>query len=112
MLEPGLERDLEIHHRQEGVNSILLLDNVVEDALVIQVSLTLVLDGQGHEIDLVLSSELIDLHLFIDLHVTVSSPHASVEHLVEVDVTVVTLDGHLEQLLFELSIIILLLAES
>ena len=112
LLQPGLEGDLEVHDGQEWVDSVLLLDDVVEDALVVQVGFALVLDGQGHQVDLVLSSKLDDLHLLVDLHVSVSPPHAAVEHLVEVDVSVVTLDGHLEQLLLQLSVIVLFLAES
>ena len=96
MLEPGFKRDLEVHDGKEWIDSVLLLDNVVEDALIVQVRLTLVLDGQSHQVDLILGSELIDLHLLVNFHVSVSSSHASVQHLVEVDVTVVTLNSHFQ----------------
>ena len=56
--------------------------------------------------------ELINLHLLIDLHVTISSPHAPVEHFVEIDVPVVRLDRHLEDLLLEFAVVDLLFWEA
>ena len=96
MFEPGFKRNLEVNDGKEWIDSVLLLDNVVEDAFIVQERLTLVLDGQSHQIDLKLGSELINLHLPVNFHVSVSSSHASVQHLVEVDVTVVTLNSHFQ----------------
>jgi hypothetical protein len=45
VLQPSFERNLKVHHRKEGVHTIFLLDDIVEDALIVQVSFTLVLDG-------------------------------------------------------------------
>ena len=64
-----------------------------------------ILNLKRHQVDAVLSPQLEDLHLFIDLHVAVLPPHAPVEHLVEENVPLVRLNGHFEHLLFQLSVI-------
>jgi hypothetical protein len=50
--------------------------------------------------------------LFINLHLPVLSPHASVEHLVEEDVTIVTFDGHFKQVFLEISVVVLVYVEA
>lgn len=62
-------------------------------------------------VDLELSTQLEDLHLLVDLEVAVLAAHATIEELIEVDEAVVTLDTHLEKLLFELTIIVELFSE-
>mmetsp|Transcript_7183 Transcript_7183/g.12110 ORF Transcript_7183/g.12110 Transcript_7183/m.12110 type:complete len:397 (+) Transcript_7183:210-1400(+) len=110
-LQPGLEGDLEVHDEEEGVDAVLLLDDALEDVL-FRDGLAALLDAQRHQVDAVLGPQLEDLHLLVDLHVPVLAPHAAVEQLVEVDVAVVTLDRHLEQLLLELSVLVVLLVEA
>jgi hypothetical protein len=61
--------------------------------------------------DLELGPELIYLHLLVDLHVAILSPHRPVEQLIEVDISIVTLDAHLEQLFLQLSFVILFYSE-
>jgi hypothetical protein len=52
------------------------------------------LDFERNQVDAVLSSQLKDLHLFIDLHIAVLSSHTSVKHLIEKYVTIIALDSH------------------
>jgi hypothetical protein len=52
------------------------------------------------------------LHLFVQLHIAVLTFHASIQELIEIDESTITLDAHLEKLLFEIAIIIMLLTES
>ena len=76
--KPGLERDLEIHDCQERVDTVLLLDQVVDDVVVRNVDLVLVLDGPRHQVDAVLGPQLEDLHLLINFHVAVLPLHAPI----------------------------------
>jgi hypothetical protein len=78
-LQPGLEGDLEVHDCQEGIYTVLLLDDVVVYVIVVDLLLAHVFLLQGQQEDLVLGSKLDDLHFLVDFHVSVSSSHASVE---------------------------------
>jgi hypothetical protein len=49
--------------------------------------------------------------MLVNLHLTVLSPHASVKHLVEEDVAIITFDGHLKEILLHLSVVILFFVE-
>jgi len=66
----------------------------------------------GLKEDFKLGLQLEDLHVFIDLHVAVLLAHAPVKQLVEVDVAVVTVDGHLQKLLLKLSIVVVFCAKA
>jgi len=67
---------------------------------------------QGHHVDLILSSQLENLHWFVNLHLAILSPHAPVKHLVKEDVTIITFDGHLEQVFLQISVIVLVFMEA
>jgi hypothetical protein len=71
-----------------------------------------ILNRACHRVDGVLSSQLEDLHLLIDLHTAVLSPHAPVKHLIKEYVPLVRLNGHLEHLLLKISIVKLIFCES
>jgi len=110
--KPGFESNFEVHYRQERVYSIFLLndpieDFVVRDCLIFFVHLLLSLHVYRK-----LSSQLEYLHFFINLHVPVFSPHAPVEHLVEVDIAVITLDGHSKEVFLQISVIVVFLTEA
>ena len=109
ILYPCLEGDLEVHHCQERVNSILLLNDAIENIIVIEPLKPLVLDHEGLLVDLELGSKFKDLHLLVYFEVAILSPHAPVEQLVKINEPVVTLDSHFKKLLFELSVVIELL---
>jgi len=110
MLDPSLEGHTEVHHRQEGVDPVLLLDDVVVDVIVRHL-LALVLGLHGQHGDVVLIFELDDLHPLGELELAVLFTHAPVEQLVEVDIALVRLDAHLEDVLLELSIVVLFSTE-
>lgn len=74
--------------------------------------MALLLDLEGHQVDPVLGKELEDLHLLVDLHVAVLTPHASIQELIEVNITVVTLDSHLQHLLLQFLRVKVLSAEA
>jgi hypothetical protein len=59
-----------------------------------------------------LSLEFIDLHFLADLHIAISPPHAPIEHFIEVNVSVIALDSHFENLLLELHVVKLMLWEA
>jgi len=46
-----------------------------------------------------LGSKLEDLHLLVDLEITILTSHAAVEQLIEVDEATITLDTHPQKLL-------------
>ena len=70
-----------------------------------------ILNRACHRVDGVLSSQLEDLHLLIDLHTAVLSPHAAIEELIEVNEAVVALDTHFEELFLKLAVIVEFLGE-
>jgi len=110
--KPGFESNFEVHYRQERVYSIFFLndpieDFVVRDCLIFFVHLLLSLHVYRK-----LSSQLEYLHFLINLHVPVLSPHAPVEHLVEVDIAVITLDGHSKEVFLQISIIVVFFTEA
>lgn len=55
-------------------------------------------------VNLELCLELFNLHAAVQAKVSVETPHASVEQLIEVDVAIVALDPHLEQYFLHLVI--------
>jgi hypothetical protein len=55
-------------------------------------------------VDLVLTLQFVDLHLTVEFEGTVLATHASVKQFIEVDVTVVAPDTHLEHHFFHLVI--------
>ena len=109
-LKPSLERNLEVHDSEEWINAVLLLDYSIENFIIADLC-TLPLGSYSLHVDRKLCSELKDLHFLIDLHVSILSSHAPVEHLVEENVTIVTFDTHFKKLFFELTIVILFIAE-
>lgn len=82
------------------------------DVIIRYLKVAFLRDLKRHEIDPVLGEQFKDLHLFIDLHVAVLSTHAPVEKLIEVDVAIVALDGHLEHLLLQLAWLVIVLSET
>jgi alanyl-tRNA synthetase len=53
-------------------------------------------------INLILGFELVNLHSFVEFEVAVLAPHAAIQQLVEVDITVVAANAHLEHDLLKL----------
>jgi len=111
-LQPGLEGNLVVHIYQEWIHLVLLLYYLVLDLVVGDALLTLLLALESFYVDLELGTKLEDLHLLVDLHVTVLSSHASVKKLVEIDEGIVTLDTHLQDLLLQLLVINKILIKS
>ena len=96
MLQPSLVGNLEVHHSQERIHSVLFLDDCVEHC--VHVFWLPTLTKKGFLVNVELGLKLIDLHLLVDLHVSVPPSHAPIQHFIEVDVAVIRLDGHLEHL--------------
>jgi hypothetical protein len=109
--QPRFVGNLEVHDGKEWVNLILLLDDAVIDLFIVN-NLALSLLFSRHEEDGELRSELKDLHLLVDFHVSVLLSHASVEQLVEIDIANIGIDGHFENLFLKLSIVEVFLAET
>jgi len=105
-LQPSFKGNLEVHNGQEWVYSVLLLDNGIE-YLIISLLISLVLNFECHQVNAVLRPQFENLHLLIDLHISVLPPHAPIEHLIKKDVAIVTFNSHLKQLFLQLSVIVL-----
>jgi len=102
--QPRLVGNLEVHDGQEWVDLVLPFDDALFDIIVANCfwfSLLL----SCHKENLELRSQLKDLHLLVDFHVSVLLSHASVEQLVEIDIANIGIDGHFEHLFLKLSIV-------
>ena len=110
VLQPSLVRYLEVHHCQERIHSVLFLYDCVENC--IHIFWLPTFSKQCLLVDVELGFKLIDLHLFVDLHVSIPPSHASVEHLIEVDIAIIRLNCHLKYLFLQLLIINQLLREA
>jgi len=106
--KPGPKRDLEVHDRQERIHAVLFLDQRVENLIIWNYISLFVLSTLRQDVNAELGSKLKNLHFLVDLHVSVLPPHAPVKHFVEENITVVSLYRHLEDVLFEISFIVLL----
>jgi len=100
-VEPSVETNLVVHHGQEGVNTLALVGQVVEHMLTVPRLPSLVSGFESKAEDLELSLKLNNLHLFVQLEVSMDSSHASIEQFVEVNPSFFRTDSHLEHLLFE-----------
>lgn len=76
-LHPCSEGNLKVHNCEEWVDAIFFLNDTVEDILIGKFFI-LVLNAESNQIDSILSFKLEDLHLLIDLHITVLSSHTSI----------------------------------
>ena len=92
--EPSFERYFNVHNFKEWVDATLLFDDPVIDIFITNIHPALVLNVQSHHENLKLCPQLKDLHFLVDLHITVLSSHASVEHLVKKYEAIVALNGH------------------
>jgi hypothetical protein len=102
--QPRFVGNLEVHDGQEWVNLILLLDDTFCNFICCN-NFAFSLFLSGHQEDLVLRSELKNLHSLVDFHVSVLLSHASVEQLVEIDIANIGIDGHFEYLFLKLSVV-------
>lgn len=108
---PCLEGNLKVHYSKEWVDTVFFLDDTVENVLIRKLHV-LVLNAQCNQVNSILGFKLENLHLFVDLHVTVFSPHASIQELIEIDIPIITLDCHLKKLLLKLSIFKVMFTET
>ena len=111
MLDPGLNRDFEVHDSQEWVVTVNLSCNVFNNFIFANL-LVFGLCLSTHFKDSNLILELDDLHFLVDFHGTVFTSHASVEKLVEINKTLIDFDAHLQKLFLELTSIVELFAEA
>jgi len=108
LLCPSLERNLEIHHCQEWIDTVFFLYEGMLNVVVSKLEVAFFLDFKCHKIYTMLRKKLKNLHLLIDLHISVLTSHASIKQLVEVYIPVVTLNSHFKHLFFELTFFIVL----
>jgi hypothetical protein len=101
-VEPGVETNLVVHHRQEGVHTLGLVGQTRERQLSTVVVLGLVSGFHSKAEDLELGFKLDNLHFLVELEVAVNSPHASVEQLVEINPALLRPNSHLQHRLLEL----------
>lgn len=78
-IEPSVETNLVVHHSQEGINTLTLVCQVVEHMLTVARLSSLVSGLKSQAEDFELSLKLNNLHLFVQLEVSMHSSHASVE---------------------------------
>jgi hypothetical protein len=108
---PSLERDLKVHHREEWIDTVLLFDDAVENVFIGQL-FGLVLNIESYQVDSILSLQLENLHFLSNLHISVFPSHAPIQKFIEVDVSIITLDCHFQQLFLELAILIVMFTET
>lgn len=111
MLDPGLNRDFEVHNSQEWIVTVNLTGDIFYNfifAYLLVFSLCL----STHFKDSNLILKLDNLHFLVNFHGTVLTSHASVEKLVEIDKTFIDFNAHLQKLFLELTSIIELFAEA
>lgn len=98
MFDPGFDSNLEVHDSQEWIETITFTCNTFDDFILGNSPLFLSLfHFSTHLVDSDLVFELDNLHLLVDSHGTVFSSHASVQKLVEVNESLLTLDAHLKK---------------
>lgn len=111
-LKPSFKRDFKVHNRQERVDPILLLHEVFDKVVLPRFAFVAPLRSQSNQKDVVLCLELVYLHLLVDLHSSIFTSHAPVKQLIEVNVTVVSFDRHLQKRFLQLTLASSLLRES
>ena len=97
MLDPGLNRDFEVHNSQEWIVTINLTSDIF-DYFIFSYLLVFSLCLSTHFKDSNLILKLDNLHFLVNFHGTVLTSHASVEKLVEIDKTFIDFNAHLQKL--------------
>jgi hypothetical protein len=101
-VDPGVKRDVVVHLKQEGVNRLTVSDHLAEELLVDLLFEGHVLLLNCDLVDSVLGLQFQNLHFPVQTEVSVLPPHAPVQQLVEINVTVVAANAHFEHHLLHL----------
>jgi hypothetical protein len=96
VVDPSVERDVVVHLKQERINRLTVSNHLREELLIDFLFNRDVLLLNCDLVDLVLSLKFQNLHFAVQSEVSVLAPHTPVQQLIEINVTVIAADAHLQ----------------